>query len=754
MLAFRNGQRTVNNLATQLRSEVTARVQQQLNTYLYTPHSVNSINVVDLSLNKLSLQNTAKLEAHFWHQAQLFPSISHVYLGTEQEIWVGAEHVDEGLPKITYWDGSQPDSPYETYLANQQGDRGELVSSVPGPDSINLPWYLAAKEAKKPTWGKIYASATPLSNIVLPAVSPVYDTAGNFQGVFAVDVSLAAVSDFLGTLEIGQTGQVFIMERSGLLVASSSTDAPFLEVDGAISRLRATQSQNPLIQGAANYLSQTFGDLNQIDQPQQFTFHLEGQRQLLQVTPYQDEFGLDWLIAVAIPESDFMAQINASTRNTVFLCGISSIIAIALGILTSRWITRPVVQLSQASQAVAAGDLEQQVETDGVGELSTLAQAFNQMTNQMRHSFATLAFTNSELGERTQALNEQTQTLQDDVEHLLDVVSVVEAGNLTVAADVSPTVTGLVADSFNRLIERIGQVMLTTAQSAEQVGQSSATVETLALDMAENARQQKESVVSMQGLMENINDLTQGNVEQVAATEEALAYAQEAIEQGQYEITAVTEDASALDKEALHITERAQELTKYTDLAAQFVREQSRIASLTRVLALNVSMLSSRSSQQQDPEQFVTLIREFEAMAKHVDDLSSKMDQSLVILEQRTEQIQTVVSGINHDVEVIGQRTDSLVMGIQQSNHAFEQIRLTTDQVASSSQQVTLSSKSIANAAHTTLLSIREISEIAFETSHRANLTKEQSQAMKKLADLLLESIAVFQLPANLPTDR
>ena len=754
-LAIRNSQRAVLDTATQLRTETTARVQQQLDDYLETPHLINQINVADIEVGELDLQNIPLLERHLWRQIQLFPNVSYVYVGTEEAIFSGAEPNPDGSPNVAFWSGSSSDRAAETYATDEQGNRTELITTNPGYNLFERAWYLTAQEAGRPVWGDIYVWAFPYPEVALPAVHPIYNGAGVFQGVFAADLSLLRIGDFLQTLEVGTTGEVFIMERSGLLVAASTDDPLFVEEGEEQVRLQATQSENALITGAADYLNQTFGDLSQISQTQQLEFQLGGENQLLQVTPYQDEFGLDWLIVVAIPESDFLAPINASTRNTIILCIVALLVASLVGFLIARWITNPVILLSQASQAIAQGDLEQRLDASGIGELDVMAQSFNQMSHRLRLSFTALEEANTELEdrvtERTAALNEQTETLQHEVEHLLDIVSVVEEGNLTVAAEVNPTVTGLVADTFNRLIKRFSQIMTEVSEAAEQVNQRTEQIQTLAVNMADNARQQVRSVTQVQELMENINDLSQGNVQYVAATDQAVNETQSAVEQGQQEIGTVTNDIGVLQQEMQQIIGRTQTLTNYTDLAAQFVKDQKRIASLTRVLAMNASMLSTRASQQQDPTQFAAITREFETVATQVNELAAQTNQSLVVLQQRTEQIQTVVSGLNHDVENIGQRTDSLTSGIDQSSQAFEQIKVTTSQVAELGQQVTQSSQAIAAAAQTTLQSVQDISSIAIKTSEGANLTTEQSQTMEQVAQMLQQSVALFQLPAADP---
>ena len=77
--------------------------------------------------------------------------------------------------------------------------------------------------------------------------------------------------------------------------------------------------------------------------------------------------------------------------------------AIASGFYTSRWITRPILQLNEASEAIADGELEQKVDEEfQVNELSILAQSFNRMAGQLRASFTALAETNIELENRVE----------------------------------------------------------------------------------------------------------------------------------------------------------------------------------------------------------------------------------------------------------------------------------------------------------------------------------------------------------------
>lgn len=128
------------------------------------------------------------------------------------------------------------------------------------------------------------------------------------------------------------------------------------------------------------------------------------------MAPWQDKLGLDWLVVLVIPESDFMSQINASNRTTLLLSIAALAVATILGIYTSRWIAKPILRLKTASEVIASGNWEQTVHIEGINELEALGNAFNLMAQQLRESFTALEKTNSELETRVE---ERTAELKE-----------------------------------------------------------------------------------------------------------------------------------------------------------------------------------------------------------------------------------------------------------------------------------------------------------------------------------------------------
>lgn len=389
-LSFINGQRAVNDLASQLRSEISKRIEDNVRTYLTIPHQVNQSNAAAISLEQLNLQDIAKLERHFLKQIQIFNTLTFAGLGLEQRDNLGVERLDDGSLTIRV---STKASSYDfrTYSTNQLGDRLNLLNNKINFDPRTRPWYKAAVAAGKPTWSEIYPNTAGLTSY-LGASMPFSDKQGKLQGVLLTNINLSKIGDFLGSIKIGKTGESFIIERSGMLVATSTGEKPFrvTKKDYGAQRVKATDSNNILTKATAEYLAVYFKDKGQITSSQQLEFEIKSKRQFLQILPFQDDKGLDWLIVVVVPESDFMEQINANTRTTILLCLAALVVATVLGIITARWVTKPILQLNIAAKNIAKGKWDKTVKLERSDELGELAKSFNSMATQLQESFTTL----------------------------------------------------------------------------------------------------------------------------------------------------------------------------------------------------------------------------------------------------------------------------------------------------------------------------------------------------------------------------
>ena len=405
-LSFKDRQDAVNDLAGQLRRELANRIEGKLQTYTEIPHNINRLNASTFAQGKIDA-DSAEGEFPLWQQIQIYPTVSDIYCGDRNGSLLGIRR-DPGDRSIELRSSNAAtDHKIYGYSLGRNGRRDQLISeSSKRFDARLRPWFKAAVISGGPVWSEIYADF--ISQLpTITASTPVYSNAdGSLLGVCATDVFLPnEMSHFLASLQIGKTGNAFILERSGQLVATSTQEA-IMRSGADAYQLSAVESKNPMVRATAIHLRDHFRDLRQIQSVEQFDFKLDDKLQLVQIKPFKDASGLDWLIVTVLPEADFLAQVNHSVHTTIFLCLVALMLGVVICILTARWITRPIVRVSQSARAVADGNWDQTVDVERSGDLGELARSFNQMAQQIRASFAAKQFLNDALVESESRLKQ------------------------------------------------------------------------------------------------------------------------------------------------------------------------------------------------------------------------------------------------------------------------------------------------------------------------------------------------------------
>ncbi len=404
-VSLRNGEKAVNDLANQLMKKVNRLVDQHLNTYLALPQQINQINVDAKELGILNLQDFQKSGHYFWKQMQVF-NIGYINFANPKGEFIGIERLDSGKLLINEVTEKNRLGKLYIYKTDSQGNRNQLTATK-RYDPRTEAWYTDAMKVGKPLWTQIYQWEDKPEIFSISCSYPLYNNNKKPIGVIGIDLILSQISNFLADLKVSPQGKSFILERSGLIVASSASERPYNVINGKAARLSALNSQDSLIKATAQNLQQKFGSFNAIQDNKKLDFILKGERQFVQIQPWRDKLGLDWLVVVVVPESDFMAQIHDNTRISIMLCLIALGWAIVIGIYTSRWITKPILRLQVASLAIASGELDQKVAITGIDELESLSQSFNQMAAQLKTSFLELE---TRVAERTVELTAAKET--------------------------------------------------------------------------------------------------------------------------------------------------------------------------------------------------------------------------------------------------------------------------------------------------------------------------------------------------------
>lgn len=442
-LALRNGEQAVHEVAQQWQQDTVKRIELQLTDYLQTLNLINQINAQSLKVRELDLKNPDQLLQRFWHQRNLFSteSVSAIYVGSATGDFIGLGNQGNALQREndnnSAWQASQVNREtqqrFYSYALDATGNRSTLLERGKPYDPRRRPWYQSAVQARKPTWSPIYADFKE-ARLKITFSQPVYDAQQTLVGVVGSDFVLSHLGDFLQSLNKklnthqNQDQRIYIIDRQGNLVASSTPHPPFIQQGDQLQRIAVTQFQDVITQQSAQTLIQSIGSLQTLQNSHTLTAQLNQQRYFLQVTPFFQKDGLDWLIVVAVPEAHFLQTIQANTQTTILLCGLILLGSIAFGLITSSLMVRAMQRFIQASQAIADGDLAQQLPGSSVQEVNALSQTFNRMSHQLKQAFADLE---ARVVERTAALQQSEEKFAKVFFHHPNPVAITRAIDAT-----------------------------------------------------------------------------------------------------------------------------------------------------------------------------------------------------------------------------------------------------------------------------------------------------------------------------------
>jgi EAL domain-containing protein (putative c-di-GMP-specific phosphodiesterase class I)/GGDEF domain-containing protein len=386
-VSWRNERQTLEDLAKQFIEENQQQVKQHLQTFFSEPLALVRMNAEAIEVEHWDSQDSEAMHRYFDRQMQAFPQLK--YVGYDRPIThemgkIGLKHRIKG--SIT----STP--PLSIKPVKPPGDRSAFRQGKAGWGPITL-----AQPSPSPE-----AAAASAPCLTIRATIPLYSPQDRPAGVVLADVSLAFLSQFLQTGPTEQNGSqhraqhrsrhrsrhstLFIMERSGQLVGSSGTEPLFRQQGGTIERYRLETTPDRLIRQIGQHL-QAF---QRIQQTQLSKVTIEGKSHYVQVTPWQDGHGLDWLVVMAVPESDFLPHHQVNWLLIVGLGGGALGGAIALGLWTANQITAPLRNSIEAAETLALGQWECQMPKSQVKEFTQLGQAFEKMAAQLQASFARL----------------------------------------------------------------------------------------------------------------------------------------------------------------------------------------------------------------------------------------------------------------------------------------------------------------------------------------------------------------------------
>jgi adenylate cyclase len=168
----------------------------------------------------------------------------------------------------------------------------------------------------------------------------------DFAGVVAVVVELERLSRFLAGLQVGNTGTVVLLERSGRVVASAASAALKRQRRGETPELETLARDHPMLASVDALLhggSLSLADLRETRQLQA-TGPIDGKNYFVTFSPLNFS---DWVVATVIPASDFLASIERSAMTLLIALAVLTVVVAAIAILlANRLLAAPLLRIA------------------------------------------------------------------------------------------------------------------------------------------------------------------------------------------------------------------------------------------------------------------------------------------------------------------------------------------------------------------------------------------------------------------------
>ncbi len=338
---------------------------------------------------------------------------------------------------------------------------------------------------------------------------------------------------------------------------------------------------------------------------------------------------------------------------------------------------------------------------------------------------------------RAQEAEHVNSVNQQAILRLMNELSDLANGDLTVKATVSEDITGAIADSVNYTTDELRKLVVGVSSASQQVAKATSEAGAVAKELMVAAQKQSEEIREAGSAVELMTKSIQEVDSSATKSSEAARRTLQVTEQGalavQNAITGmdgIREQIQETSKRIKRLGESSQEIGEIVDLISDITEQ-------TNVLALNAAIQAASAGEAG---------RGFSVVAEEVQRLAERSGEA-------TKQIGLLVKAIQSDthdaVSAMEKSTQGVVEGARLSDaagQALREIEETTHELADSVSSISVSTQMQTDMASEVATLMREILQITKQTTDNTQRTSASVAQLEKLASDLSGSVSGFKL--------
>ena len=399
------------------------------------------------------------------------------------------------------------------------------------------------------------------------------------------------------------------------------------------------------------------------------------------------------------------------------------VVLVATGWLVNITITQPLLRLTALARRIAKGDTSARAKMMGHDEIGHVANAMNNMLDNIVFLI--------------QDANNQRDTLQAQVEKLVGEVSGVGEGNLLIQAEVTNDALGVLADSFNYMVEELGSLVVRMKMAAHEVGNSTTMSYERMVQLVKTADTQIRRIADAVIEVERMADSSR----QVAERSRMLfSIAREARQTAQAGRTSVQQTIDGMGRIHEHVQETSNKVQALSDSSREInniVEVIASIAHQTNRLALDAAIQAAMAGENNkgfgaiaaDIRRLAERSKEQASMiARIVHNVRDDIGAAAVSMQDTERETSTGATVAAETGTALG----SIFAVVERQAHEIEIINKMAAQQLQSSSTVAQIMHSVSDATQQSSVSTREAAQ--------------NMERLRLLAEQLLASVETFKL--------
>ena len=423
---------------------------------------------------------------------------------------------------------------------------------------------------------------------------------------------------------------------------------------------------------------------------------------------------------------DLNEDAQALATNGTFILVVGGVVAVALGLfvgyLLATFLARNITHIANVATQAAGGNLQARAKIESHDELGQMANAFNSMLDRITALVST---------------EEERDLMQKRLMQFLVLVSEVGKGDLTRRGEVTADMFGNLADGFNLMIARFGQLLKQVREAADRVNKSAGTLRDSAGHMSGTARVQAEESVRTLGAVEQLAAGMRQVASTAGASSESAKQVLSATERGNVAVQETVRDMQSIRSAVQRMSKQVKGLGDRSLEISQIVSTIRDIANQTNLLALNAAIEAAGAGEA--GARFAVVADQVRKLAESSTQATREIADLVKVIQTET---QDAVVAMEHETQAVEAGSASAL----RTGDVFAEISDIAKRSSELAQNIASAASEQTNSTEKVGRAIKEFTGGAVATQKQTDSTRLTIEDMAKLAEGLNTSVAQFKL--------